>query len=212
MAKRRFIAATHTSGKTELLMSDSSDDTKTVDDILKAIRGGDSEAVNELMPFVYDELRRQARNMMKRERQGHTLQTTALVHEVYVSLVNSPSRNWENQEHFFNVAAKVMRNILVGHARRKHRLKRGGGHMPEKIELDELPDINKDEVLIRVDEALDQLQRVNKRQAEIVESRFFAGLTNEEIAKLMNISETTVKREWRHAKTWLRREINDEVS
>jgi len=188
-------------------MNNSSNRREQIDRCLEAIRGGNSEALNELMPVVYDELRRQAHNMLRHERQGHTLQTTALVHEAYMNLVGSSSRDWENREHFFNVAAKVMRNILVSHARKRCRLKRGGGRLPEAIEPDELPDINKDEVMIRLDDTLNQLRRVDKRQADIVENRFFAGLTNEEIAKLMNISETTVKREWRHAQTWLLREM-----
>ena len=188
-------------------MNNSSNRREQIDRYLEAIRGGNSEAVQDLVPLIYDELRRQAHRMLRRERQGHTLQTTALVHEAYVKLVGSPSRDWENREHFFNVAAKVMRNILVSHARRRCCSKRGGGDMPADIELDDVPNTNKPEVLIRLDDSLNQLQIVNKRQADIVESRFFAGLTNEEIAKLMNISETTVKREWRHAKTWLLREL-----
>ena len=188
-------------------MNDSSNGRAQLDRYLEAIRGGNSEAVNELMPFIYDELRRQAHRMLKHERQGHTLQTTALVHEAYINLVGSPSRDWENLEHFFNVAAKVMRHILVDHARRRCRLKRGGGCVHEEIEFDKLPDTNNDEVLIRLHEALNRLQKIDKRQAEIVENRFFAGLTNEEIAKLMNISVTTVKRELRHAKAWLLREM-----
>jgi RNA polymerase sigma factor (TIGR02999 family) len=188
-------------------MSNSSIRREQIDRYLEAIRGGDSEAVNELMPFIYDELRRQAHRMLRNERQGHTLQTTALVHEAYMNLVVSPSKDWENLEHFFNLAAKVMRNILVDYARRRYCLKRAGGSMPAEIDLDELPDTSKDEGLIRLDEALNRLWKINQRQAEIVENRFFAGLKNEEISKLMNISESTVKREWRHAKAWLWREM-----
>lgn len=188
-------------------MNNSSNRREQIDRCLEAIRGGDSEALNDLTPFIYDELRRQAHKMLRRERQGHTLQTTALVHEAYLNLVGTPSKEWENLEHFFNVAAKVMRHVLVNHARRRCCAKRGGGDVPADIELDELTNTKKPEVLIRLDDTLNQLQKVNKRQADIVENRFFAGLTNEEIAKLMNISETTVKREWRHAKTWLLREM-----
>ena len=188
-------------------MNDSSIRREQVDRYLEAIRGGNSEALDELMPFIYDELRRQAHKMLRHERQGHTLQTTALVHEAYMRLADSSSKDWENREHFFNLAAKMMRNILVNHARRRACLKRGGGGLPEKIELDDLPDTSRDEGLIRLDEALKRLRKLDERQADIVEYRFFAGLTNEEIAELMDISETTIKRELRHAKAWLRREM-----
>ncbi len=196
-----------TFGRPDSPMNNSSNRREQIDRYLESIRCGNSEAVKELTELIYDELRRQAHKMLRRERQGHTLQTTALVHEAYLDLVGSPSRDWENQEHFFNVAAKVMRNILVNHARRRNCLKRNGGGLPADIDLDTLPDTTKENVLIRLDEALDQLRKINKRQADIVEKRFFAGLTNAEIAKLTNISETTVKREWRHAKAWLHREM-----
>jgi RNA polymerase sigma factor (TIGR02999 family) len=188
-------------------MSNSSNRREQIDRYLEAIRGGNAEAFDALTPFIYDELRRQAHRMLRRERQGHTLQTTALVHEAYINLVGSPSKDWDNLEHFFNVAAKVMRHILVNHARRKCCLKRNGGRLQKDIELDDLPDTNKPEVLVLLDDTLTELRTINKRQAEIVENRFFAGLTNDEIAKLMKISETTVKREWRQAKAWLLREM-----
>ena len=188
-------------------MNKSSNRREQVDQYLEAIRGGNSDAEDKLWPYVYDELRRQAHHMLRREGHGHTLQTTALVHEAYMNLADSPSRNWVNPEHFFNVTARVMRNILVNHARRRHCLKRDGGRRDDGIELDELPNTNKDEDLLRLDETLQQLETVHKRQAKIVELRFFAGLTNEEIAKLLNVSETTVKREWRHAKAWLLKEM-----
>ena len=188
-------------------MNSSSNRREQIDRCMEAIRGGNSEAVNELIPFVYEELRKRAHNMLRNERQGHTLQTTALVHEAYINLIDSTSRDWENREHFFNLAANVMRNILVDHVRKRHRRKRGGDRIPVETEPDELPDTRKDEVMIRLDEALDQLRKVDKRQADIVENRFFGGLTNEETAKVMNISETTVKRDWRHAQAWLAREM-----
>ena len=188
-------------------MSNSSNRRADIDRYLEAIRGGDAKAFDALMPHIYDELRRQAHRMLRHERQGHTLQTTAVVHEVYINLVGIPSKDWESLEHFFNVAATVMRHILINHARRKLCLKRNGGQMQKDIELDDLPDTNKPEVLVLLDDSLNQLRTINKRQAEIVQSRFFAGLTNEEIANLMGISDTTVKREWRQAKAWLLREM-----
>lgn len=185
-------------------MNNSSNRREEIERCLEAIRGGNSEAWEDLTPFIYDELRRQAHKMLRGERQGHTLQTTALVNEAYINLVGTPSKDWESLEHFFNVAARVMRHILVNHARRRSCLKRDGGQMQE-IELDGLPDTRKPEVLILLDDTLNELRTINQRQAEIVDNRFFAGLTNKEIATLMNISESTVKREWRHAQAWLRR-------
>lgn len=189
-------------------MNNSSIRREQIDRYLEAVRGGNSEAEEKLWPFVYDELRRLAHNQLRRERKGHTLQPTALVNEAYMKLANSSSRDWLNREHFFNLMARVMRHILVSYARSKRCEKRNGGRMPEEIEPDDIPDTNKeDERLIRLDEALDRLRKLNERQADIVMYRFFAGLTNQEIAELLNISDTTVKREWSHAKTWLTREV-----
>lgn len=193
-------------------MNKSSNRREQIDHYLEAIRGGNSEAEDELWQYVYDELHRQAHHLLRHERQGHTLQTTALVHEAYLNLADSPSRNWVNPEHFFNLAARVMRNILVNHARKKYCPKRNPGRRDDEIELDQLPQTNlrqayTGKMLIQLDEALKRLEQVNKRQAKIVELRFFGGLTNEEIANLINVSEKTVKREWQHAKAWLWREV-----
>lgn len=175
---------------------------------MEAVRGGNSEAEDELWPFVYNELRRQAHNLLRHERQGHTLQTTALVHEAYMNLAGSSSRDWANREHFFNLTARVMRHILVSHARRRSCSKRNEGRVPEELELNDLPHPGEeDERLIRLDEALNRLRKLNERQADIVMYRFFAGLTNQEIAELLSISDSTVKREWEHARAWLRREV-----
>jgi RNA polymerase sigma factor (TIGR02999 family) len=189
-------------------MNDSSDDRKKIDELLEAIRGGNSEAMHELMPLIYDELRRWAHIILRHERQNHTLRTTALVHEAYMKLVGSAFRNWKNRIHFFRVAARVMRRILIQHARKRMSIKRGGGY--EIVSMDEednIPDFRKDENLVRFDEALIKLEEVDKTLAEIVENRFFAGLTIEETAQVMDIAPATVKRKWKHAKAWLLREI-----
>jgi RNA polymerase sigma factor (TIGR02999 family) len=163
------------------------------------------------MPFVYDELRRLARQYLQRERSDHTLQATGLVHEAYLRLVDQSSLSWQNRAHFFAVAAKVMRRVLVDHARSHRAEKRGGDR--EKLEFDEalLPSGERAVDLIALDEALRELERLDARQSQIVELRFFGGLTNEEIGEALDISPRTIKREWRLAKAWLRREISGDL-
>ena len=186
-------------------MDDSSNRREEVDRLLDAIRAGDSEANHELMPLIYDELRRLAHNRLRYERNGHTLSTTALVNEAYLQLVKSPSQDWKNRAYFFGAAARAMRQILIQHQRSRSRLKRSSDKR-EDVDLDKISR-SKDSMLIRLDEALNELERVNKTQADIVENRYFGGLTLEEISEVMNIPLTTVKRHWKHAKTWLKREI-----
>ena len=188
-------------------MNNSSTEREQIDRHLEAIRGGNSEAENELWQYVYDKLHQQARNLLRLERQGHTLQATALVHEAYLDLAGNSFSNCVSAEHFFNITATVMRHILVDHARKRRRPKHNPGQRADEIELDNLPNTNTDEGVIWVDEMLNRLEKIDKRQAKIVEHRYFSGLTNEEIAPLMGISEATVKRDWRHAKTWLKREM-----
>ena len=169
--------------------------------------GGNREAPARLMPVVYEELRRLARRYLQQERPDHTLQATGLVHEAYLHLVDQTTTTWQNRAHFLGVAAQVMRRILVDHARTHRAEKRGGGW--DKIAFDEalVPLAERSIDLIALDDALKDLLALDPRQSQIVELRFFGGLTNEEIAELLNISPTTVKREWRMAKAWLRREI-----
>ena len=168
---------------------------------------GDREAAQRLMPVVYDELRGIARQYLQRERRDHTLQATALVHEAYLRLVDQAETTWHDRARFFAVAAGIMRRILVDHARSHRAAKRGGGR--EKIQLDEelAPSPERDVDLVALDDALKDLGRFDSRQSQIVELRFFGGLTVEEVAEVLEISPRTVKREWRLARAWLRREI-----
>ena len=170
----------------------------------------DSEAAARLMPIVYDELRQLARKYLQRERPDHTLQATGLVHEAYLRLVDQGTTTWQNRAHFFGVAAQVMRRVLVDHARNRRAEKRAGGW--EKLALDDAIDSSAERSvdLIALDDALKDLSALDARQSQIVELRFFGGLTNEEIAEVLQISPRTVKREWRMAKAWLRREIMPE--
>lgn len=170
---------------------------------------GDDDAPQRLMPLVYDELRGLARDYLRRERADHTLQATGLVHEAYLRLVDQTTATWQSRAHFFGVAARVMRRILVDHAR-SHRAEKRGGNW-EKMEFDEAvaPLAEKSVDLVALDEALQKLMRLDPRQSQIVELRFFGGMTVEEIAEVLDVSPRTVKREWRLAKAWLRREISD---
>jgi len=174
--------------------------------LLGQINRGEEDAPEKLLPLVYDDLRRLARAYFANEKAEHTLQPTALVHEAYIRLVNWENVCWQNRAQFFAVAADVMRNILIDHARRKNALKRSGG---QKILLDEAVSFSKDNELdlVKLDEALQTLEKLDRRQAKIVELRFFGGLSIEETAYILQISETTVKREWTFAKAWFQREL-----
>lgn len=178
-----------------------------VSQVLRDWNEGDKDAVERLIPLVYDELRRLAARYLQRERPDHTLQATGLVHEAYLRLVDQNSTTWQDRSHFFAVAAQLMRRILVDYARSHHAAKRGG--MREKIELNEalLPAAEKAVDLIALDDALQDLVTFDPRQSRIVELRFFGGMTFEEIGEVLAISDRTAKREWRVARAWLRREI-----
>jgi RNA polymerase sigma factor (TIGR02999 family) len=169
---------------------------------------GEKAALDKLMPLIYDELRRLAHHYMSRERPGHTLQTTALVDEAYVRLVNRQCVHWQNRAHFFAIAAHLMRSILVDHARSHAYAKRGGG--ARKVPLDEAMVISQDRAaeVVALDDALEQLTRIDPRQSRIVEMRFFAGLTIEETAEVLSLSPATIKREWSTAKAWLYHELS----
>ena len=180
-----------------------------ISELLKAWGGGDPEAAERFVPLIYDELRRQARRFLNRERANHTLQTTALVHEAYLRLMEQRNVNWQNRAHFFGLAAQMMRRILVNYAVSRNREKRGGPN--ENIALDETIVIaaEKSEVdLMALDEALTRLEILDARQARVVELRYFSGLNIEETAEVMNISAATVKREWSMAKAWLKAELS----
>ena len=168
---------------------------------------GDQSAFDKLMPLIDEELRRLAHHYMSRERAGHTLQTTALVNEAFVKLVNRKNLQWQNRAHFFGLAAQVMRTILVDHARSHSSAKRGGG--ARNLELDEALLVSQQRAseVVALDEALNQLALIDARQSRIVELRFFGGLTVEEAAEVLHVSPVTIKREWSTAKAWLYHEL-----
>ena len=181
--------------------------TQTVTQLLLAWSDGDATALDRLLPFVETELRRLASYHMRREGVAHTLQTTALVNELYLKLVDQRQAKWQNRAHFFAVAAQLMRRILVDHARRRDADKRGGSQI--KLPLDEaLAAADETDVdLLAIDEALDRLSAIDEQQARVVELRFFSGLSVEETAAALGVSPKTVKRDWAVARAWLRREI-----
>ena len=177
--------------------------------LLNQFADGNSSVLEELLPIVYDELRKLADNYLKKERSNHTLQPTALVHEAYIRLINWEGVNWQNRAHFFSVAAQVMRNILVDSARQK-KSSMHGGHF-ETISLEEnINFFKRSELdLVNLDEALQELSKLNERQAKIVELRVFGGLTIEETAETLKVSEMTVKRDWNFSKAWLFEKLNN---
>ena len=190
-----------------------SDEVVEVTGLLKAWGTGDEEALGRLTPVVYDELRRIARRHMRNERAGNTLQTTALIHEAYLRLVDIERAEWQDRVHFFAVCAQIMRRILLDRARRRSTAKRGGEmkmiNHSSAINLDEIPDIAsaKAAQLIAVDDALDSLAKIDERKAQVIELRYFGGLTVEETAEALNISPQSVMRDWKLAKAWLLREL-----
>jgi RNA polymerase sigma-70 factor, ECF subfamily len=191
---------------------------RQVTELLISMRDGNREALNELIPLVYAELRRIARRKLRSERSGHTLGTTALVNEAYLQLVEVDRIQWQSRAHFLAIAAQAMRNILVGHARRRKRVKRGSGaphvSLSEADDLpagaaDNLPAIEADRIL-DLDAALHDLAALNPRHARIVECRFFGGMTIEETAAVLEISPATAKRDWTVLRGWLQRELDRE--
>ena len=171
-------------------------------------KSGDPEALNRLMPLVYRELRRLAASFLRREYRYQTLQTTALVHEAYIRLVDQTHTDWKDRAHFFGVAAQLMRRILVDHARTHQASKRGGGAVAVPLD-EEMARVDEPETdLLALDEALDRLASMDPRQSSIVEMRYFAGLSIRETAEALGISHATVEREWQTAKAWLYNEIN----
>jgi RNA polymerase sigma factor (TIGR02999 family) len=178
--------------------------------MLQAIGRGESHASDELLPLVYDELRRLAAARMAQESAGHTLQPTALVHEAWLRLVGNQPQSWENRAHFFGAAAEAMRRILIERARRKSRLKRGSGQALLDIADLDLAGTLPDDKILLVDEALEQLKLEDPEKARIVMLKFFAGLTNEQAAEALNVNERTVRRQWEFAKAWLFARIRGE--
>lgn len=181
----------------------------TITRMLKEWNDGRREVINDLMPLVYDELHRQAKRYLRRERQGHTLQTTALIHEAYLKLIDQRNVEWESRTHFYAIAAQAMRRILVDHARTQKREKRGGNNVALPLE-DALQIAGKEEKivdLIALDEALTRLAARDERQARVVELRYFADLSLEETATALGISRATAALDWSMAKSWLFREL-----
>ena len=177
--------------------------------VLDAINRGESQASEKLLPLVYDELRNLATARMLQESAGHTLQPTALVHEAWLRLVGDANQNWKSRAYFFAAAAEAMRRILVEHARRKARLKYGGGQQRLNIEDLDLAQAPPDDKIVLVDDALEHLERSNPERGRVVVLKFFGGMTNKEVADTMNISERTVDRHWVCAKAWLFQKLQD---
>jgi RNA polymerase sigma-70 factor, ECF subfamily len=181
---------------------------QNITQLLLTWNDGNPEALEKLMPLVYDELHRQAARFLRRERADHTLQTTALIHEAYLKLVDEREMNWESRTHFFAIAANIMRRILIDYARAKNAEKRGGDYL--KIPLEEAEAVAGKEKgidLMALDEALTKLEKIDRRQARIVELRYFGDLTLEETAKALDVSRTTVADDWAMARAWLHREL-----
>ena len=186
-----------------------SSSTHQVTQLLLAWSGGDQTALEQLIPLVYQELRRLAKHQMGRERSGHTLQTTALVNEAYLRLIDVSQVRWQNRAHFYAVAAQLMRRILVDFARARHNLKRGGG--ARRVSFDHALEVAEERSaeFLALDHALDALAALNQRQGRVVELRFFGGLSEEETAEVLKVSLPTVKRDWQLAKVWLLRELSE---
>jgi RNA polymerase sigma factor (TIGR02999 family) len=180
---------------------------ESVTQLLIEISNGDREAVDLLLPVIYDELRKLAANYLRRERPDHTLQPTALVHEAYLRLVDQTRVTWQNRAHFFGIAAQIMRRLLVDHARRHNAEKRGQDF--QKLSLDENIDraVERSTELIALDDALKALAAFDPQKARVVELRYFGGLSVEETADVLGVTATTVKRHWRFAKAWLHGEM-----
>jgi RNA polymerase sigma-70 factor (ECF subfamily) len=176
--------------------------------LLRDWSGGDSTALDRLIPLVYDELHRLAHKHMRRERAGHLLQTSALINEAYLRLMEQPELNLENRVHFFGIAARLMRQILVDEARKRNSVKRGGDAI--QVSLTEATNVVQEQAanVVALDDALKILEGIDGRQSEIVELRFFAGLSVEETAKVLSVSPATVMRDWTFARAWLRNEMS----
>ncbi|HZE71197.1 MAG TPA: sigma-70 family RNA polymerase sigma factor [Pyrinomonadaceae bacterium] len=181
---------------------------ENITQLLAKWSGGDQTALDELMPLVYDELRRLASNYLRREKVGHTLQPTALVNEAYLRLVDQNNSRWQNRAQFYGIAAQLMRRILVDHARAKHAAKRGGGgqqrlSITSANAVSEKPDLD----VLALHEALEELATIDAQQSRIVELKFFGGLSIEETAEVMGLGHATVERDWKMARAWLRRKL-----
>ena len=182
---------------------------QNITQLLNDLSEGNNVAIEKLLPLVYDELRKISSKYLRDEYRQHTLQTTELVHEAYLKLIGDQKISWQNRAHFFGIAARTMRQILVDYARKRNAVKRGGGE--RKLTLDQTPLLSEvsDEKILALDEALKRLESIEERSSKIVELRYFSGLTIEETAEILQISPATVKRDWNFAKAWLYREIQN---
>lgn len=176
--------------------------------ILRDWNNGDREAKERLIPFVYDELKRQARLLMSKERANHTLQPTALVHEAFLKLTAQTGMEWKDRSHFYGIAARLMRQILIDHARLHASAKRGASPVHFSLDAVQIPVAERAGSILLLNEALERLEQLDEKQAQIVEMRFFGGMNNREIAEVLDVSERTVGREWQAARLWLYRELN----
>jgi len=183
-----------------------------VTQLLIAWSNGDQVARERLMSVVYEELHRLARRYMRNESPGHTLQTSALVHEAFIRLVDQRNVHWQNRSHFFGIAAQMMRRILVDYARSRNFAKRGGGAVKLSLEEGLIVSDERSQEVVAVHEALEGLAKIDPRQAQIVELKFFGGLSNEETGEVLAVSPGTIARDWTMAKAWLRREISKNAS
>ncbi len=186
-----------------------SDDPSDVTALLGRLSDGETAALDQLLPAVYEELRRIAHSQLREEREDHTLRTTELVHEAYLKLVDHSAVDWQDRQHFFAVAARAMRQVLVDHARRQAAAKRGGDAPEVPLQKVTLPRETKTAELIALDDALDQLAEQDERAAKVVECRFFGGYTIAETADVLGVSRSTVKRDWRGAQAWLNRALDE---
>ena len=182
-------------------------DSGDITELLQAWSAGDSSAIDRLAPLVYGELHKLAHHYLRRERNSHTLNSTALVHEVYLKLVRQEGADWHNRGHFFAVSGKIIRRVLVDHARASQRGKRGGGAVRVAINEDIDAADERSEQLIALDDALQTLEKLDRQQSQVVELRYFTGLSIEETAEVLGISKATVNRDWVTARAWLLREI-----
>jgi RNA polymerase sigma factor (TIGR02999 family) len=178
--------------------------------LLDQWNNGDPNAFDKLMPLIYEELRKMARRYMRQQNPGHTLQTTALIHEAYLRMIKQKERHFQNRAHFFAVAAQAMRHILVDYARSRQTVKRGGEARQISLEEAALVTAERAAELVAFDDALKELENLSKRQSRVVELRYFGGLTVEETARVLDVSPDTVMRDWSMAKTWLHRALKTE--
>lgn len=180
---------------------------KEITELLNDWSGGDELAMDRLMPLVYQELRTMARTYMRNQDSDHTLQPTALIHEVYVKLAGQGEQNWQNRAHFFGVAAKAMRHILIDHVRNRAAKKRNAG---QRVEIDNVTIVSTERAagLIELDDALTRLSELDERKGRVVELKYFGGLNNEEMAEVLNVTSKTVIRDWQFARAWLVRELS----